>query len=127
MPVQLDPTSPEREYVTVILSGTVTPQEFDAAAPEVRTLLQPWTRVLYDASTLANSGEVLALLMKAPCGGRLPEGVRHAAVLPPASPAIARTFVRVASPGSAGAQAFTAHASAVAWLMQEYQTTTGGS
>jgi hypothetical protein len=127
VPVEISPTSPERAYVTVTLSGTVTTEEFDVAAPQARTLLTPWMRALYDASGLVNAAEVLAMLMKAPCGGRLPEGVRHAAVLPPGSPAIARTFVRVASPGSAGAQTFTAPAAAVAWLMQEYQTTTGGS
>ena len=127
MPIDISPASPEREFVEVTLTGIVTPEEFAAAVPDVRANLPRWTRSLYDASGLANAGEVLALLVKAPCSGRMPEGVRHAAVLPPGSPAVARTFVRVASPGSAGAQAFAAREPAVAWLLQEYQTTTGGS
>jgi hypothetical protein len=119
--------SPTDEYLEVRLWGSVTQAEFDAMAEAARPHLREWLRVLVDASDLENAPEVLTMLLRAPCRAQIPHGVRQAAVVGPRAAAVARAWVRVVSPGSGGAQAFSSREPALEWLLLEYQTTTGGS
>lgn len=119
--------SPTQAFVDVRLLGVVTQAEFDGAATEISVVLEPWTRVLIDAMALANAAEVLTMFMRVPCREQWPANVRQAAVVGQQAAAVARSWIRAAGPGSAGTQAFTSRESAITWLEQVYQTTTGGS
>lgn len=125
MPYAIDSTS--ATFVDVRIWGTLTRAEFDDAAVVMRTVLQPWTRVLFDAAELENAAEVFTMFVQAPWRAELPSDIRQAAVIGPRAAAVARSWIRQASAGSAGTQAFTTRDAAVEWLLREYQTTTGGS
>lgn len=127
MPIEIVPASPTLGFVEVRLRDAVTQSEFDAAAIEIAPSLHRWARVLVDATALTNAPDVLTMLLRAPCRGQWPADVRQAAVVRPQAAAVARSWIRVMGPGSAGTQAFATRDSAVAWLGQEFQTTTGGS
>lgn len=114
-------------FLDVRLWGTLTQDEFDDAAESIGPALHEWHRVLLDAADLDNAGESFTMFLRSGCRGRIPPGQRQAAVIGPDAAAVARSWVRVASQGSAGTQAFPARAPAVAWLAAAYQATTGGS
>lgn len=111
----------------VRLWGTLTPDEFDEAAESIVPALSEWARILVDAAELDNPTEVLKMFLQARWRPRLPEHLRQAAVVNPRAAAVARAWIRVASPRSAGAQAFRDRRSALDWLLADYQSTTGGS
>ncbi len=115
------------QYVDVRLWGTLTQGEFDQAVVGILAAAQEWSRILVDASALHNAGATLTMFMKSDCRGQLPRHVRQAAVVGPSAAAVARTWIRVASEGSAGTQAFAAREPAIEWLLADYQTTTSGS
>jgi hypothetical protein len=127
VPVEISPASSTRAFVEVRLLDEVTPSEFDAAAAELAPAVRPWTRLLVDATALSNASDVLTMLLRAPCRAQWPAHVRQAAVVRQQAAAVARAWIRATGPGSAGTQAFASRESAVAWLEQEFQTTTGGS
>lgn len=127
MPIEIVPASAAVGFLEVRLVDIVTQSEFDAAAVEIAPSLQRWARVLVDATTLSNASEVLTMLLRAPCRAQWPVDVRQAAVVRQQAAAVARSWIRATGPGSAGTQAFATREAAVAWLDQEYQTTTGGS
>ena len=114
-------------YVDIRLWGILTQEEFDTAAASMLPALREWSRVLFDAADLENAGEAFAMFLKSTWRGDLPTGLRQAAVVGPTAAAVARAWMRVAGPGSAGTQAFRERGPAVEWLLAEYQTTTGGS
>ena len=127
MPFEIVPASPTVGFLEVRLFDVVTQSEFDEAAIETAPLLHPWMRLLLDATELVNAPDVLTMLLRGPCRGQWPAHVRQAAVVRQQAAAVARSWIRATGHGSAGTQAFATREYAVAWLGQEYQTTTGGS
>lgn len=123
----MEPTAAADGVVDVRLSGVVTSAEFERLADDLTHHVHEWSRVLFDASTLDNPTEVLAMVVRATCRVVLLSHVRQAAVVSDGAAAAARTWVRIASPGSAGVQAFTSRDAAMEWLVAAYQSTTGGS
>lgn len=127
MPCNFEPAPSPDGFVDVRLAGTVTPVEFDALADGLSRHVHRWSRVLFDASALENPTEVLSMVVRATCRVVLLADVRQASVVGDNAAAAARAWVRLASPGSAGVQAFTSREAAITWLASPYQSTTGGS
>lgn len=126
MPWSVEPARPGG-IVDVRLTGLVTQVEFDALADALTGQVHRWSRVLFDTAALQNPTEVLSMVVRAACRVVLLADVRQAAVVGDNAAAAARAWVRLASPGSAGVQAFTSREAAVEWLHAAYQSTTGGS
>jgi hypothetical protein len=127
VPLTCRPETSVDEYVDIRLSGIVTREELDGAADAFVPSLHEWSRILVDAADLDNPAEVLKMFVQSSWRPRMPQHLRQAAVVGPQAAAIARSWMRVAGPGSSGVQAFRAREPALAWLLTEYQTTTGGS
>lgn len=127
MTVSVTAVEGEAPYCCVSMSGEIGEQEFGSLVREYRESVAPWTRVLIDASTVINASSILTMLVQARNHGECPEGVRQAAVVPESAAAVARTWVRLISPGSGGVQAFTSERSALTWLQEAIQSTSGGS
>lgn len=116
---------PPRWRVTV--SGEVTADEFAALAADYRASVKRWSRVLIDATAVADAPAMLSLLVRERRSAECPGEVRQAAIVDESAAAVARSWVRLTAPGSGGAQAFVSESAAEAWLLEAVHSTSGGS